>query len=214
MEFEDSRLLDTSFKEIIHIRRNGTFSIHENVPPEVTNVSATPDTILYDNGRPRTPGTNITLLSAQVTDVDGDITTVTINLSSIGGLPAQSMEHVSGDVWEVTTNATEVAITAPDFIHQLTITATDDDGGINDSVSIELTVLKRGDVNGDGLVDVMDMDYISSYVAGLEPEASNPPVALVGDVVGEAGDPVGDGVVDMMDALYIAMYASGRAEEP
>ncbi len=51
-------------------------------------------------------------------------------------------------------------------------------------------------------------------MAGLEPDASNPPDVLVGDVVGEAGDPIGDGVVDMMDALYIAMYASGRAEEP
>ena len=216
MEFEDSRLLDVSFKEIVHVRRNGTFRIRENVPPEVTNVSATPDTILYDNSRPRTPGTNISLLSAHVADMDGSITAVTINLSSIGGSPVQPMEHILGDVWEVTTNATEVAaaINTPDFTHQLTITATDDDGGINDSVSIELTVLKRGDVNGDGLVDVMDVDYISNYVAGLEPEASNPPVVLVGDVVGEAGDPIGDGVVDMMDALYIAMYTSGRAEEP
>jgi len=216
MEFEDSRLLDVSFKEIVHIRRNGTFSIRENVPPEVTNVSGTPDTILYDNGRPRTPGTNITSLSARVTDADGSITAVTINLSSIGGSPAQPMEHVSGDLWAVTTNATEVAgaLNAPDFTHQLVITATDDDGGINDSVSIELTVLKRGDVNGDGLVDEMDVDYISNYAAGLEPEASNPPVVLVGDVVGEAGDPIGDGVVDMMDALYIAKYTSGRVEEP
>jgi len=214
MDFGDSRLLDVSFKEITHIRRNGTFSILPNVRPEVTNVSATPDTILYDNDRPRTPGTNITSLSARVTDADGSITAVTINLSSIGGSPAQPMEHVSGDLWAVTTNATEGVINAPDFIHQLTVTATDDDGGINDSVSIELTVLKRGDANGDGLVDVMDVDYISNYVAGLEPEASNPPGVLVGDVVGEAGDPVGDGVVDMMDALYIAMYTSGMVEEP
>jgi hypothetical protein len=214
MEFADSRLLDVSFGEIVHIRRNGTFIIWENVPPEVTNVSRAPDTILYDNGRPRTPGTNSSLLSAYVTDADGSITTVTINLSSIGGSPAQPMEHISGDLWEVTTSATEVAINAPDFTHQLAITATDDDGGINDTESIELTVLKRGDVNGDGLVDEMDVDYISNYVAGLEPEASNPPGVLAGDVVGEAGDPIGDGVVDMMDALYIAKYASGMVEEP
>ena len=213
MEFEDSRLLDVFFKEIVHSRRNGTFRIWENVPPEVTNVSATNDTILYDNDRPRTPGTNLTLLSAHVTDADGIIDTVTINLSSIGGLPAQPMKHVSVDMWAVTTNATEVDINAPDFTHRLTINATDDDGGINNSVSIELTVLKRGDVNGDGLVDGLDVDYISDYVLGLEPEASNPPDVLVGDVVGEAGNPVGDRVVDMMDALYIAMYASGRVEE-
>jgi hypothetical protein len=124
------------------------------------------------------------------------------------------MTHVSGDLWEVTTNAVEVAINTPDFTHQLTITATDNEGGVNDLVSTTLTVLKRGDVNGDGLVDDMDADYISNCVAGLEPDASNPPDVLVGDVVGEAGDPIGDGVVDMMDALYIAMYASGRAEEP
>ena len=214
MEFVDSQLFDASFGEITHVRDNGTFTILPNVPPEVTNVSATPDTILYDNGRPRTPGTNITSLSANVTDMDGSITAVTINLSSIGGSPVQPMEHVSGDVWTVTTNATEVAINSPDFTHQLAITATDDDGGINDSVSIDLTVLKRGDVNGDGLVDKADADYISRYLVGLEPEASNPPGVLVGDVVGEAGDPTGDGVVDMMDALYIAKYASGRVREP
>jgi hypothetical protein len=50
MEFEYSRLLDTSFGEITHIRDNGTFSILPNVLPDVTNVSATPGTILYDNG--------------------------------------------------------------------------------------------------------------------------------------------------------------------
>jgi len=214
MEFEYSRLLDASFGEIAHIRDNGTFSILPNVLPEVTNVSATPATILYDNGRPRSPGTNISLLSAQVTDADGSITAVTINLSSIGGSPAHPMEPVSGDLWEVTITATEVDINAPDFTHQLAITATDDDGGINDSASIELTVLKRGDVNGDGLVDKADADYISRYLAGLEPEASNPPGVLVGDVIGNAGDPVGNGVVDLMDALYIAKYTSGMVEEP
>jgi hypothetical protein len=90
MEFEYSRLLDASFGEIAHIRDNGTFSILPNVLPEVTNVSATPGTILYDNGRPRSPGTNSSLLSAYVTDTDGDITAVTIDLSSIGGSPPTS----------------------------------------------------------------------------------------------------------------------------
>jgi parallel beta-helix repeat protein len=214
MEFEDSRLLDASYTNITHIRDNGTFSILPNVLPVVTNVSRTPDTILYDNGRPRTPGTNVTSLSAYMTDTDGSITAVTINLSSIGGSPIQPMEHVSGDVWAVNTTATEVDINAPDFTHQLTITATDDDGGINDSVSIELTVLKRGDVNGDGFVDKMDADYISRYLAGLEPEASSPPSVLAGDVAGEAGCPLGDGVVDLMDALYIARYTSNMEGEP
>jgi hypothetical protein len=212
MEFEDSQLIG-AYTNIAHIRDNGTFSILPNVVPEVMNVSATPGTILYDNDRPRTPGTNVTSLSAYMTDTDGNITAVTINLSSIGGSPVQPMEHDSGDLWAVTTNATE-GINAPNFTHQLTITATDDDGGINDSVSIELTVLKRGDVNGDGLVNKTDADYISRYLAGLEPEASNPPGVLAGDVVGEAGCPMGDGVVDLMDALYIARYTSNMEGEP
>jgi len=210
MEFEASRLVDASFGEIAHITDGGMFSIVSNVLPEVTNISATPDTILYDNGRPRALGTDLTLLSARVTDADGSVAEVTIDLSSIGGLVDQQMTHVSGDLWEVTTNATEVAINAPDFINQLTITATDNDGGISDPASLELIVLKRGDVNGDGLVNKMDADYISRYLAGLEPEV---PI-LVGDVVGEAGEPTGNGVVDLMDALYIAKYTEGMVGAP
>jgi hypothetical protein len=210
MVFEDSRLVDASFGEITHARDNGMFSIVSNVLPVVTNVSATLDTILYDNGRPRAPGTNISLLSAHVTDADGNITTVTIDLSSIGGSSVQPMEHVAGDMWAMITNATEVAVNIPDFTNQLTITATDNDGGISDPVSLKLTVLKRGDVNGDGFVNKMDVDHLSRYLAGLEPEVS----MLVGDVVGEAGDPTGNGIVDLMDALYIAKYTEGMVEEP
>ena len=208
LEFGESLLIDPSYNEIAHITDNGTFTIGPNMLPQVTNVSADPDTILYDNGRPRTPGTNLTSLSAHVIDVDGNVTTVTIDLSSIGGLPAQPMKNVSGDMWEVTTNATEVAINAPDFLHQLTITATDNEGGVNDSVSINLKVLKRGDVNGDGFVNKTDAEYVSRYLAGLEPEVS----PLVGDVIGKAGAPVGDGVVDLRDALYIAKYSDNKKE--
>jgi hypothetical protein len=39
-----------------------------DTPPIVSNPSATPDTILNDNGRPRIPGTNISQLSVTVTD--------------------------------------------------------------------------------------------------------------------------------------------------
>ena len=210
MEFEDSLLVDASFGEITHIKDGGIFSIVSNMLPTVTNVSATLDTILYDNGRPRAPGTDISLLNAYVTDEDGNITGVTIDLSSIGGLSDQPMTHVAGDMWSIITNATEVAINAPDFINQLTITATDNDGGISDPVILNLTVLKRGDVNRDGFVDKMDADYLSRYLAGLEPEVS----ILVGDVVGESGNPLGNGVVDLMDALYLAKYTEGMVEAP
>ncbi|RZN40148.1 MAG: hypothetical protein EF813_03555 [Methanosarcinales archaeon] len=210
MVLEDSQLVDASFGEIAHEIDNGVFSIVSNVRPVVSNVSATLDTILYDNGRPRATGTDISLLNAYVTDEDGNVTEVTIDLSSIGGSSTHPMNHVAGDMWTTITNATEVGVNVPDFVNQLTITATDNDGGISDPVSIELTVLKRGDVNMDGYVNKMDADYMSRYLAGLEPEVS----LLVGDVVGEAGEPMGDGVVDLVDALYIAKYTEGMVEEP
>ncbi|MCK4459632.1 MAG: hypothetical protein KAU52_07925, partial [Methanosarcinales archaeon] len=98
--------------------------------------------------------------------------------------------------------------------HQLTINATDNDGNYNNTVAIQLTVLRRGDVCRDDTIDHKDVMYIARYLAGLEPESSNPPTVLVGDVVGAAGDPKGDGVVNLMDALYMARYGAGFEIEP
>ena len=179
-------------------------------PPLVTNPAATPDTILNDNGRPRIPGTNISQLSVTVTD-DTEIDTVTIDLSLIGGSAEAQMTNIPGtDTWTITTNAVE----GINIAHDLIVTATDINGNFNNTVSISLTVLRRSDVFRDNIVDMKDTVYITRYLAGLEPELSNPPSVLVGDVVGSGEDPTGDGIVNMKDAVYIARYKAGWEDEP
>jgi len=112
------------------------------------------------------------------------------------------------DIWSVTTTATA----GINLTHNLIVTATDIYGNSNTSVSIQLTVLRRGDVFRDNVIDRKDAAYIARYLAGSEPEVLN--LLLVGDVVGKNGDPTGDGVVDMKDAAYIARYVAGWEDEP
>ena len=114
------------------------------------------------------------------------------------------------NIWTVTANATD----GINLTHQLAINATDHAGNCNNTVAIQLTVLRRGDVCRDNVIDHNDVMYIARYLAGLEPESSNPPTVLVGDVVGASGDPEGDGIVDLMDALYIARSEAGLESEP
>ena len=205
-------LFDTSYTDISYSVANGTFRIKDTIPPVVTNPSATPGVILNDNGRPRAVGTNITRLNVTVTDNIG-IASVTIDLTPIGGSATQPMSNIPGtDIWTVTTNASaESCINVTSY---LVVNATDTSGNSNTSVSIPLEVLRRGDVKRDNVVDMKDMMYIARYTVGLEPEASNPPSILVGDIVGEGGDPAGDGKVDMKDALYIARKEAGQESEP
>jgi len=204
-------LLDNGYDSINHTVTNGTFAIEDppdTEPPLATNASASRDTILNDNGRPRAPGTNVTVLNVTVTDGDSGVANVTINLSSIGGSPVQPMERITGtDIWSVTTNA----VSGINQTHQLTINATDHAGNCNDSVSVELTVLRRGDVYRDNIIDMNDVMRISGCITGIDPDPLNP---LVGDVVGTSGAPEGDGIVDLMDALYIARSEAGFESEP
>ena len=114
-----------------------------DTPPIVSNPSATPDIILNDNGRPRIPGTNISQLTVTVTD-DTEVDTVTIDLSPIGGFDEAQMNNDPGtDTWTFTTNAVE----GINIAHNLIVTATDTSGNSDSSVSIQLTVLRRGDID-------------------------------------------------------------------
>lgn len=206
------QLFDVNFDQINHTVRNGTFTIEKRLdiaPPVVADVFVSRDTILSDNGRARTPGTNVSVLRVTVTDDDSGVSSVSIDLSPIGGAAVQPMERITGsDIWTVTTNATM----GVNRTHQLTINATDNTGNCNDTVEIELTVLRRGDVCRDNVVDMADAVRISGYVTGAELDPQS--VVLLGDVVGASGDPVGDGVMDLMDALYIARYAAGLEDAP
>jgi hypothetical protein len=189
------------------------FTAEDEAPPSVTNPSATSDVILNDNGRARAAGTDVSQLNVTVTD-DAGVASVSIDLSPIGGSATQAMTLIQGTntngIWTVTTNAS-AGINAT---HALFVNATDLYGKINTTVSVPLTVLRRGDVVRDNVTDMKDVLYIARYTVGFEPEASNPPSIFVGDVVGEAGDPAGDGKVDMKDALFIARRVAGLEEEP
>lgn len=207
-------LFDINYTDITCGVANGTFRIKDTIAPVLTNPGATPGTILNDNGRPRAVGTNNTRLNVTVTDNNIGVVSVTIDLSPIGGSAAQPMELIEGTemngIWSVTTNASA----GINLTNNLAVNATDSDGNSNTTVSIPLEVLRRGDVKRDDVVNTLDMQYIARYTVGLEPEASNPPSVLVGDVVGEAGDPTGDGQVDMKDVLYIARWSVWLEPEP
>ncbi len=186
-----------------------SFTLVGTSSPIVTNASASRDTILNDNGRPRSPGTNVAVLSANVTDKGSGVLSVTINLTPIGGSAAQPMACVGDDRWEVSTNA----VMGVNLTNQLVISATDNAGNCNDSVAIALTVLRRGDVYRDNIIGVDDAFYILDYLD--DPDAAiEPPSVLVGDVVDRYGHPEGDGVVDMIDGLYLMECTIGAKDAP
>jgi PKD repeat protein len=173
-----------------------------DAPPTVSNPSATPAIILNDNGRPRIPGTNVSQLSVTVTD-DTEVDTVTIDLSPIGGSDEAQMTNSPGtDTWTITTNAVE----GINLDHDLIVTATDTSGTSDSSVSIQLAVLRRGDIDHDNDVDLEDADAILEYLNG---NASDPGV-FIGDVYPATGD----NVVDQLDVEYIWMYTRGYFDEP
>jgi len=203
LAISSSELIDyTSYGIIGHSVTNGTFSIIDNEPPVITDAIATPDVILNDNGRPRVPGTNVTVLNATVLDIGSGVVNVTIDLSPIGGSDNQVMERIAGtDVWTVATTATD----GINLSHELVVTATDGVNNTNTSV-IGLTVLLRGDVVRDGELNSADSLYIAKYLVGKE----SMPSLLVSDM----SPAEGDGKITSADALYLAKYLVGNEAAP
>jgi len=203
LAISSSELIDyTSYDIIGHSVANGTFSILDKEPPVITDAIATLDVILNDNGRPRVPGTNVTVLNATVLDSESGVVNVTIDLSPIGGSDDQVMDRIVGtDVWTVATTATD----GINLTHELVVTATDGADNTNTSV-IELTVLLRGDVVRDGDLNSADSLYIAKYLVGKEPM----PSLLVSDM----SPAQGDGKITSADALYLAKYLVGNEAAP
>ncbi|MBC2697701.1 MAG: hypothetical protein HF974_05010, partial [ANME-2 cluster archaeon] len=198
-----SELIDyTSYGIIGHSVANGTFSIIDKEPPVITDAIATLDVILNDNGRPRTPGTNVTVLNATVLDSESGVVNVTIDLSPIGGSDDQVMDRIAGtDIWTVATTATD----GINLSHELVVTATDGADNTNTSV-IGLTVLLRGDVVRDGELNSADALYLAKYLVGKE----SMPSLLVSDM----SPAQGDGKITSADALYLAKYLVGNEAAP
>lgn len=203
------KLVDTGYNNLPYLVENGSITLKENVPPEISNETANPEKIIQTipGGRDRPADRAISTLSVDVVDTGSGVRCVTIDLSPIGGSAATVMSNTGGNTYSVQTNATE----GIDQTHELLVTAEDKNGNTATS-TIRLEVLRRGDVVRDNAVDMGDALYIARYTVGLESEAAN--WVLVGDVVGDAGDPLGDNAVDMADALYISRYTVGLELEP
>jgi hypothetical protein len=192
----------TGIQDIPATVNNGTFTIVDVFEPSVTDLSAAPAAILNDNGRPRIPGTNLSQLNATVTD-NIEVDTVTVDLSPIGGSAEAPMTNIAEtDIWTITVNATA----GINHTHNLIVTATDIYGNSNTFEHFQLTVLRRGDVIRDNVIDIGDALYIAQYTVGLVPD----PGVLVGDV----NPATGDETVDIGDALHIAQYTVELVPEP
>ena len=182
---------------------NGTFTIAEITPPEVTKPAANPVSIPEDTDfEPRWGETS--QLSITVTD-DCGVESVTINLSSIGGPPDQPMTRIPGtDVWTVTVNAsigTAIYYNGSYLPHNLTVCATDIFGNVNASVSIQLTVILNGDVSNNGNVTLYDAMYLAKHVLG------KPGFETMTESAGEVS---GNNEVSLYDAMYLSKHVLGE----
>ena len=167
--------------------------------PLVTDPTADPYVIPDDTDNEPLWG-ELATLSVLVTDAS-EITSVTINLSSLGGSAAQPMtQQGASDLWSVSTNASlgTAGWTGSAYVpHQLQVTATDEYAQSNTSVSIALLVMKNGDVDVSGDVNLDDAIYLANY-ALLVPGF---------DLVPEIADVDGSSQVNLEDAIYLANHA-------
>ena len=179
---------------------NGLFTVAvDNSPPLVTDMSASQLIPDDTDGIPLWGET--ATLTVTVTD-DSAIANVTTDLSAIGGSPVQPMTNLWGNVWYVATNAS--AGTLP-RTYALNVCATDIHGYTNMSESIQLVVMRNGDVTGDGDVTPADVILLDNYAT--HPDQYTISSDFVADVSG-------DGVVDLTDAMLLANYVMGQDKTP
>ncbi len=166
------------------------------VPPIVGDPSVDPAVIPDDTDNDPLWGEEATL-SVTVTDIC-DISSVTIDLSSIGGSSEAVMNTLGGGLYTISTNATSG--TLPDT-YLLPVNATNAVGLSDTSIAIDLTVKKNGDVDDDGNVDIDDAIYLARHAFGF-----------VGyDLIDEIADVDGSGAVNLLDAGYLYTHLNGIA---
>ncbi len=170
-------------------------------PPAVTNTSAEPKIIPKDtDGVPLWGETSN--LSVVVTD-GSNISSVTINLSAIGGSTVQPMRRImDSNVWVVTTNASvgSVIFEGGYVPSLLEVNATDEHRNSNTAANVKLVVVKSGDVNTDGNVEYRsDALYLVRYTKKV------PSYTTIQENVADVGKR--DGVLDYQhDALYLVRH--------
>jgi subtilisin-like proprotein convertase family protein len=165
----------------------------DQTSPGVMDPSASPDAILLDE-----PG-NVdykhmsTRLNITVTDDVSEVAQVTIDLSSIGGSAIQPMTNIEGNVWSVVTNAT-----GSNGLKSLPINATDNQGNSNNSKAIALQVIRNGDIDNNGLVNLDDAIYLARHALQV------PGFESINEL---ASDVDGSGNINLDDAIYLARHA-------
>ena len=178
---------------------NGTFTIGEATPPLVTSPEATPLCIPedtdFDPGWGETSQLNITVMD------ECGVASVTINLSSIGGLPEQPMTRIQDtDIWTVTINVsagTALLYNETYLPHNLTVHAVDTFGNVNTSVDIPLIIMKNGDVSENGEVTLYDAMYLARHTMG------KPGFETMNENIGDVS---GNSAVTLYDAMYLAKH--------
>ena len=172
---------------------NGLFTVVRDTSPPIV-IDPYASQLIPDDTDGVPSWGEIAMLSVTVTD-EGDILSVTIDLSAIGGSPVQPMTP-RGDVWSVTTSA---SAGTPPQTYELQVCATDSHGFSNMSESVELVVMRNGDVTGDGYVSYDDVTLLENYVTYSSQYAVSS--EFVADVTG-------DSVVDIADAMLLANYVA------
>ena len=179
-------------------------TVIDSTPPAVANSSAVPKVIPEDTDAESLWG-ETSNLSVVVTD-GSNISSVTINLSAIGGSIKQPMRRIDdSNVWVVTTNASVgSAMFGGCYVPcLLKVNATDVYMNSNTSANIGLVVVKSGDVypyKGDGEVnfryDALQLVRYTKNVPGFDKIQEN--IADVG---------VRDGKLDFRyDALRLVRH--------
>jgi hypothetical protein len=194
-ELKEAGFEELSIPASVH---NGTFTVWEMTPPLVVNPEAYPPSIPEDTDF--NPGWGETSrLNVTVTD-DCGVESVTINLSSIGGLPDQPMTCIPDtDIWTVTTNASAgTAVFSGSYLpHNLAICAIDAFGNVNTSASIPLTVIRNGDVSENGEVTLYDATYLANHIL-------NKPG--FGSMNAQVADVSNNGLVTFYDSMYLSKH--------
>ena len=177
-------------------------TVTDDDKPTIT-VALSRDTILNDNGRARGPGTNVSVLSVNVTDnvrnVDDWVTSPIVDLDELGLATAADLDHESGEygLWNGSSAIKATTETGINLANTLVINVTDGAGNWQ-IATVNLTVLRRGDVVRDGNITSGDVLWIAKYLVGKETTIS----MLVADVVpATCNDQITSG-----DALYISKY--------
>ena len=177
----------------------------DDTPPQFTTVTCSPPIIPEDtNDNPHLCSGNpvcseVTVIATTINDTSS-IANVTINLSSLGWSPTVPLTRIPGtDIWYILVNAT-VGTALHDGTryvpHQLMINASDEYGNWN-TATVNITVWRNGDVNGDGVITLYDATYLAKWYfnqQGFEYLPEN------------VADVNGDCIVTLYDATYLAKW--------